>query len=75
MRKPEKLAVEIAQNEIIISIPRTKQQVVYRKDPVAPMLVATDALRDDIDPARMAFLVQAWREAHATALRIGWLSS
>lgn len=75
MRETENLAVEIAEDEIIISMPQTGQRIVYRKDPVAPMLVATDPFRDDPDASRTAFLVLAWKAAHATARSMGWLKS
>jgi hypothetical protein len=75
MREIDNLAIEITRNSITITKPHTGQHVTYSKDPVFPLLVAPDALRENLDAARAAFLAQAWKAAHATACRIGWLRS
>jgi hypothetical protein len=75
MHDTDNLAIEIARDSITVSKPHTGQQVTYSKDPTSPLLVATDALRENFDAARAAFLAQAWKAAHATACRIGWLRS
>lgn len=75
MRNPNRLAVEIDGDTITVLLPETREQVTYRRDPVAPMLVATDPLRGQLTPARIAFLVEAWKVALAAAQEIGWLRS
>lgn len=75
MCKPARLAVEIDGDRITISLPETGEQVTYCKDPISPMLVATDLLRGKLPPARIAFLAEAWKVAYEAARGIGWLRS
>jgi hypothetical protein len=75
MSEIDNLAIEISSNSITVTKPHTGQRVTYAKDPIFPLLVATDALRGNLDAVRAAFLAQAWKAAHDTACRIGWLRS
>jgi hypothetical protein len=74
MRQTEHLAVEIASDRIIVSMPNKGPQVTYCKDPVSPMLTMVDPLRAPT-PERLDFLAKAWKVAHQTAQKIGWLRS
>jgi hypothetical protein len=75
MRNPARLAIEIDENTIMVSLPEAGEHVTYCKDPISPMLVATDSLRGHLTPSRIAFLVEAWKAARAAAQEIGWLQS
>jgi hypothetical protein len=61
--------------DLVVTHPDTGEQATYRKDGMSPVLVLTDPLRDDPDPARVKFLVSAWEAAHAKAQELGWLTS
>ena len=63
MRNPLRLAVEIDGDKITVSHPEAGEHVAYCKDPIAPMLVATDLLRGELSRARLVFLVEAWKAA------------
>jgi hypothetical protein len=75
MHNPARLAVEIEGNTIMVSLPEADEHVTYCKDPISPMLVATDSLRGHLTPSRIAFLVEAWKLAHDAAHEIGWIRS
>ena len=75
MRNPARLAVEIDGDTITVSLPEGGEHVTYCKDPISPMLLATDLLRGELTAARIAFLVEAWKVAYAAAQEIGWLRS
>ncbi|MGZ5849586.1 MAG: hypothetical protein ACXWJN_03225 [Methyloceanibacter sp.] len=45
----------------------------YRKDLHAPVLAATDSMRDNPDRHRARFLIHAWKAAYAEAKNRGWL--
>jgi hypothetical protein len=75
MHNPARLAVEVDRNTITVSLPEAGEHVTYCRDPVSPMLVATDLLRGQLGPSRIAFLVEAWKVAYAAAQEIGWLRS
>jgi hypothetical protein len=59
LRNPTGLAVEIDGDRITVSLFKTGEQVTYCKDPISPMLVATDLLRGKLTPPRIAFLAEA----------------
>lgn len=61
--------------DLVVTDPETGHRVTYRKDGESPVLVATDSMREDLDPARARFLVSAWKAAHAKAQQLGWLTS
>ena len=61
--------------DLVVTRPYTGEQATYRKDGMSPVLVLTDSMRDDPDPARVRFLVSAWKAAHAKAQELGWLTS
>ena len=75
MRDTDSLTVEISGDCITVSKSRGTQRVTFIKDPSAPLLVSHDVLRENVDASRAAFLAQAWKEAYATAHRLGWLRS
>jgi hypothetical protein len=59
MSQSTPLAVEIAGDRIIVTMPRTDQQATYCKHPFAPMLDLLDPLRGPLPPSRVAFLAKA----------------
>jgi hypothetical protein len=67
------LHVEVRDRDITITAPGTPHEVTYRKDVHAPVLVATDTMRNDPDRHRARFLVHAWKAAYAEAKSLGWL--
>ena len=69
----ENLSVEIYDRDIIVTTPSNGQSVTYRKDHLAPMLVALDPMDQSLDDDRLAFLAQAWNAAYAKAKELGWL--
>ena len=73
MSEPSDLQVEVRDRDIVVTAPGTPHQVTYRKDLHAPVLVATDSMRDDPDRHRAGFLIHAWKAAYAEAKNRGWL--
>jgi hypothetical protein len=67
--------VQVLRDCDLVTRPYTGEQATYRKDGMSPVLVLTDSMRDDPDPARVRFLVSAWNAAHAKAQELGWLTS
>jgi len=69
----DNLSVEIRDLDIIITTPSNGQSVTYRKDRLAPMLVALDSMNRSLNDDRLVFLAQAWNAAYAKAKELGWL--
>ena len=62
------LSLEVRGQDIVVSKPGAGFAVTYRKDPMSPVLVAQDPLRQ-FDTEKLKFLVQAWNAAFAKAKR------
>ena len=65
----------IGERDIVVTSPDSGFSITYRKDGLAPMLVAIDGIGRASDPLEVRFWAQAWRAAHQKARAIGWLSS
>jgi hypothetical protein len=50
-------------------------EVTYRKDRHLPMLVATDALHEQMSASKARFLAAAWKAVYKKARTLGWLAS
>jgi hypothetical protein len=50
-------------------------EVTYRKDGHLPMLIATDALREQMTASNVRFLAEAWKAAYKKARTLGWLAN
>jgi len=59
----------------VVTQSQTGEQAIYRRDSNSPMLVLADSTRIDPGPARVRFLISAWKALHATVLQLGWLRS
>ena len=76
MQGIDKLAVEVGLDSITVMQPQTGEQITYSKDPVAPLLVAQELLRQQrLETPSALFLAQAWSAAYETARSVGWLRS
>lgn len=70
------LGVELIDNrDILVSQSESGFSVTYRKDGLAPMLVAIDGIGRSNDPSEVKFWAQAWKAAHKKARALGWLNS
>ena len=67
------LSVEVRDRDIVVRRAETGHSVTYRRSPQDRMLIALDPMRDDPDPQRLKFLVQAWKGVYAKAKALGWL--
>jgi hypothetical protein len=65
----------IGGRDIVVSNPDAGISITYRKDGVAPKLVAIEGIDRSSEPARIKFWAQAWKAAHQKALAMGWLRS
>ena len=71
------LGVQIVDDrDIVVTCPDSGFSITYRKDGLAPMLVAIDGIgRPDPSPSELKFLAQAWKAARKQARAVGWLHS
>jgi len=70
------LGVEVfGERDIVVTSPDSGFSITYRKDGLAPMLVAIDGIGRSSDPLEVKFWAQAWKVAHQKACAIGWLHS
>jgi len=69
----DSLSVEIHDHDIVVTTPSSGQSVTYRKDRLAPMLVALDPMNRSLNDDRLAFFARAWNAAYAKAKELGWL--
>jgi hypothetical protein len=70
------LGVQIVDDrDIVITCPDSGFSITYRKDGLAPMLVAIDGIGRSSEPSKVKFWAQAWKAAHQKARAVGWLSS
>ena len=77
MRRPApSLRVEVIDDEIIVSVPRSVYTVTYFKPENSPQLIARRISdRDDPRfPMKLSeFLARAWRLANDKARELGWI--
>lgn len=67
------LSIEVRHHDLVVTMPSDGHSVTYRKDHLAPMLVALDPMRERFDAKRLEFLARAWKAAYAKAKGLGWL--
>ena len=65
----------IGDRDIVVTCPDSGFSITYRKDGLAPMLVAIDGIDRSSEPSKVKFWAQAWKAAHKKARAVGWLSS
>ena len=72
----DRLGVQIiGDRDIVVSNPDAGLSFTYRKDGLAPLLVAIDGIGRSSEPSRVKFWAEAWKAAHQKALSMGWLRS
>jgi hypothetical protein len=64
----------IGDRDIVVSNPDAGPSITYRKDGLAPLLVAIDGIGRSSEPSRVKFWAEAWKAAHQKA-PMGWLRS
>ena len=62
----------IGGRDIVVSNPESGT---YRKDGLAPMLVAVDGMDGSSESSKVKFWAQAWKAAYRKARTLGWLGS
>ena len=74
MSKPSDFTVKVRNDrDIVISKPEAGFEVTYRREVYYPMLIASDALRNDFDDSKAKLLAQAWKVALSKAKSsAGW---
>ena len=65
----------IGGRDIVVSSPESGLSITYRKDGLAPMLVAVDGIGRSAEPAKVKTWAQAWKAAYQKARTLGWLRS
>lgn len=65
----------IGDRDIVVSSPESGLSITYRKDSLAPMLVAVDGVGRSSEPSKVKFWAQAWKAAYQKARALGWLSA
>jgi len=58
--------------DIVVFKPDAGLSITYRKDGLAPLLVAIDGIGRSSEPSRVKFWAEAWKAAHQKALSMGW---
>ena len=72
----EGLAVQIiGDRDIVVTSPESGFSITYRKDGLAPILVAVDGFDRSSEPSKVKFWAQAWKAAYRKARTLGWLGS
>jgi hypothetical protein len=65
----------VGDRDIVVTCPDSGFSITYRKDGLAPMLVAIDGIGRSSEPMKVTFWAQAWKAARQKARAVGWLSS
>jgi hypothetical protein len=66
----------VGDRDIVVTCPDSGFSITYRKDSLAPMLVAIEDIgRRDPSPSELKFWAQAWKAAREQARAVGWLRS
>jgi hypothetical protein len=69
------LGVQLVGERDIVVTSQSGFSITYRKDGLAPMLVAIDGIGRSSEPSMVKFWAQAWKAAHQKARAVGWLRS
>lgn len=70
----DRLGVQIiGERDLVVSCPESGLSITYRKDGLAPMLVAVDGMGPTSEPSKVKFWAQAWKVAYHKARALGWL--
>ena len=75
MRRVVTLGVQLVGERDIVVTSESGFSITYRKDGLAPMLVAIDGIGRSSEPSMVKFWAQAWKAAHQKARAVGWLRS
>lgn len=65
----------IDDRDIVVSSAAPNFSVTYRRDGLAPLLIAINDIGRSSEPAFIKFCAQAWKAAYQKARAVGWLSS
>jgi hypothetical protein len=65
----------VGDRDIVVTGPDSGFSITYRKDGLAPMLVAIDGIGRSSQPSEVLFWARAWKAAHQKARDVGWLNS
>jgi len=74
--EPDLLRIEVVDNEIIVSLPKSRLSVTYYKSDKSPQLLAKRITEkyDLRTPMTVSeFLVKAWKLANDKARELGWI--
>jgi hypothetical protein len=71
----DRLGVQIiGDRDLVVSCRESGLSITYRKDALAPMLIAVDGIDRSSEPSKVKFWAQAWKAAYHKARTLGWLS-
>jgi hypothetical protein len=74
--EPDLLRIEVVDNEIIVSLPKSQLSVTYHKSEKSPQLLAK-RITEKYDPRTpmtvSEFLAKAWKLANDKARELGWI--
>jgi hypothetical protein len=65
----------VGERDIVVTSPESGFSITYRKDGLAPMLVAIDGIGRSSQPSEVLFWARAWKAAHQKARAVGRLRS
>jgi len=72
----DRLGVQvIGGRDIVVGNPESGLSITYRKDGLAPMLVAVDGIDGSLEASKVKFWAQAWKAVYQKARAMGWLRS
>ena len=72
----DELGVQIiGDRDIVVSNATTNFSITYRRDGLAPLLIAINGIGRSSEPAFVRFCAQAWKAAYQKARAVGWLNS
>jgi CBS domain-containing protein len=63
----------VSERDLVVSCRESGLSITYRKDALAPMLIAVDGIDRSSEPSKVKFW-QAWKAAYHKARTLGWLS-
>jgi len=64
----------IGDRDIVVSSPQSGFSITYRKDGLAPLLMAVDGIDRSSEPSKVKFWGRAWKVAYQKARTLGWLN-
>ena len=74
--EPDLLRIEVVEDEIVVSLPKSQLSVTYYKSHKSPRLLAKRITEkyDPRTPMTMSeFLAEAWKLANDRARELGWI--